>query len=505
MRSFRCWRSRAAGTHPRGWVRTCRRRSRRLSRTSSGSTASSAQTNVVAFQWAVATGQAEESLLYLRSVGDRFLLFRHDPGATWDDLLHDDADRIGFFQVGDEVQVYRPARHESGWRIEHWRATVSEARRAHWTLLTAYPMPASSASSVDALPDGRVRYVREGGRVCLLVERKGQAPCEVAFAEPVYEIRPALSQSRRPSSAFGYRFILDSLTIPPVCHELDPSSGRTRVVLASRVRGFDPSRYVTRNLRVRSADGTEVPVSLAYRGPLEPRRRPVLIEAYGALGLPAPVGFRAANLSLLDRGVVLAVAHVRGGGDLAEEWHRAGRGRGKEKSIEDVIAVAEQLRSSGIAAPGRVAARGGSSGGFLIAAAAGRRPELFQTLVLDLPVLDLLSFLERDARGAALQEWGDPAVAADYRWLRELCPTANLAPRNHPAMLIHAAWHDRRVPWWCAARYVARLRAVKTDGNPVLLLTSWNGGHAGPSRRSDRIREDALQCAFLLHRFGISE
>jgi oligopeptidase B len=460
--------------------------------------------DVMEFQWA-----DRDLLLYSKKDGDRYRLFGHRPGFARDDLLHESAERFRFWQFQEQLTISRFVHGASGWECVFLGATPTEARQGHWEFIYAvHPrFHPGDLPPVHIFEGGTVRYIREGSRVRVEVERERlkRLPCEFSRHEPVYDLWPAPWPMRPGNTAL--RFIFESLTIPPVCYELEPSSDRPRIVQSTRIANFRPENYETRSLLVRSTDGTEVPLSLAFRGP-EPRERPVLLRAYGAYGEPAPVGFRAADLSLLDRGVVIAVAHVRGGGDLGKEWYRAGYQAGKEKSIEDLIAIAGHLRTSGIAGSGLLAAHGGAAGGWLVAAAAGRRPDLFQALLLDAAPLDLISFLTDPAtldRAYACKEWGDPDLQADRRYLARLCPAENLSSRHYPAMLIRTAWHDPRVPPSGSARYVAKLRALKADRNLVLLLTRWSGGHTGPSRRSDRIREVAQQYAFLLHCFGIAD
>jgi len=456
---------------------------------------------VTHFTWA----EGRPSLLYSRREGSRHRLFQHDLGEADDPLLYEHDDHFWFWQREETVTISRLVRGGIDWRIQRLEALVREARRGHWRAGPSAPAGALLFDT-DTFRGHVARFQREAGRMLLSVDGPGRLRRTIRFPGPVYELSPAPRRPGLGESPARYRFVLDSFTIPPICYEYDAARDDLSVVQETVVRGFDPWLYESRWLEVSAADGVRIPVSLVFRRGEALSGRPLLLEAYGAYGIPYGPHFSAERLSLLDRGVVVAIAHVRGGGERGEEWYRAGRGPGKRTAVGDVLAVGQALVDAGITTSARMALHGMSAGGFLAAAAANARPDLFGVILVDVGVTDLLSVLRDPAsstRASAQQEWGDPAVAADYHWLRELCPTANLAPHAYPAMLVRTSWHDSRVPAWAAARYVAKLRAVKTDGNPVLFVTRWSGGHGGPSRRSDRLREEAEQQAFLLQRFGI--
>jgi len=459
---------------------------------------------VCRFTW----GRGAPNLLCVQRAGHQNRLLRHRLDGSPETVLFQHEDFFNFRETTDRLEVGLLVRHGPGdYRIHQLQATDSEARDGRWRdVLTEPPINTASLWETDSFRNHTVEYHRERGRRSLVVKRENARLRTIGFAEPVYDLHPLWSRPGPRAGFDRYRFVLESFAIPPTCYQYDPSTDDLQVVQAVEVPGLDPARYRTRYFEVGGSEGARIPVSLAYRRTPSLRRRPLLLEAYGAYAIPFPARFDAQRLSLLDRGVVLAIAHVRGGGERGEAWHRAGQGAGKRKSVEDLIAVARSLIDSGVTTPDRLAIAGVSAGGFLVAAAANRRPDLFQAVLADVPVTDLLS-VSADWKAVAshCQEWGDPAIEGEYRHLCELCPTVNLTARAYPAIMLRTAWHDARVPYWSAARYVAKLRAVKTDRNPVLLFTNWSGGHLGPSRRSDRLREAARQGAFLLHCFGITE
>jgi oligopeptidase B len=321
----------------------------------------------------------------------------------------------------------------------------------------------------------------------------------VRFPEEVYTLAPEANPT---FEATTFRFAYSSLVTPWTVYDYDLEA-RTSEVLGQRsVPGYDPRRYVVARVEARAEDGTAVPVSLVHRRGVEKGgRNPCLLVAYGAYGETIEPAFSAERLSLLDRGVVYAIAHVRGGGFLGEDWHRRGRGAAKAMSVGDFLAAAERLIAEGYSAPDGlvIAARG--AGGLLVGAALNRRPDLFAAAVAEDPFVDPLgTLLERDAEGPAadLAEWGDPNDEAGFRALLAISPYQNVAPGPYPPLLVTSASTDASGPPAAAARWVARLRAATTADGPPLLLP------AGPGAEEDEVPfgKRALLYAFLLDAVG---
>ena len=360
--------------------------------------------------------------------------------------------------------------------------------------------------AVDAFAGYWVAWERAAGLVKIRVtERPGGDPRYVEFPEPVYEVS-AGPNAEWESTALRYEY--ESPITPPSVYDYDLRSGVSTLLKQREIPGgFDASRYGCERRSVAAADGTAIPVSLMYRRePPLPRPGPLLLTGYGAYGLSFPVGFSSNRLSLLDRGVRIAVAHVRGGGELGKRWHDAGRMALKLNSFTDFVAVAEALVREGTTEPARLAIEGGSAGGLLVAAATNLRPALLGAVVAQVPFVDVLNTMLDPTLPLTVgeyEEWGNPALPEQYAWLREYCPYTNLAARPYPAMLVRTSLNDSQVMFWEPAKYVARLRALKTDSNPLLLLTNMGAGHGGSSGRYDRLREIALDYAFLLWRLGI--
>jgi len=342
---------------------------------------------------------------------------------------------------------------------------------------------------------------REAGVPQLAVARiDGPGFRRLAFPEPVYE---AYLHANPEWDVDTIRIGYQSLTSPASVYECDLDTDvRTLLKQQEVMGGYDSSRFVSERLEARAADGTAIPVSLVRRrdcaadGPA-----PCLLEGYGSYGYPFPVTFSSNRLSLLERGMVVAIAHVRGGGELGKPWHDAGRMAHKMNTFTDFIAAAELLIDRGIVARDRLAIEGGSAGGLLMGAVTNLRPDLWRAVVSQVPFVDVLNTMS-DATlpltVAEYEEWGNPAIEEEFRWMRAYCPYTNLKAGAYPAMLIRTSLNDSQVMYWEPAKYVAKLRLLKEDTAPLLLLTNMGAGHGGASGRYDRLREIAGDYAFIL-------
>jgi oligopeptidase B len=326
------------------------------------------------------------------------------------------------------------------------------------------------------------------------------APHTVDMPEPVFSATPA---ENRVFDTAVFRFTYESPVTPPSVYDYDTRTRERQLIKQTPVLGtYDPRRFRCERLAATAQDGTEIPVSLVMPAdtPLD-GTAPLHLLGYGAYGLPLPVGFSSARLSLLERGVVCALAHVRGGGDLGKPWHDAGRMRSKRNSFDDFISVAEHLIRLGYTRPERLAIEGRSAGGLLIAAVVNQRPDLFRAALMGVPFVDVVNTMLDESLPLTVgefEEWGNPKRKDEYDILRSYSPYDNLAPRPYPAILIKTALHDSQVMYWEPAKYVARLRTLKTDRNPLLLKTNLTAGHGGASGRYDHLRELAFDYAFVL-------
>ena len=359
---------------------------------------------------------------------------------------------------------------------------------------------------LDAFAGYWVAWERTQGLTRIRVTERAEGRVRyVGLPEPVYEAG-AGPNAEWESGVLRYEY--ESPVTPPSVFDYDVAEGTSTLRKQREIPGgFDASRYRCERRAVAAPDGTPIPVSLVFpRDPPLDQAAPLLLTGYGAYGLSFPVGFSSNRLSLLDRGVRVAIAHVRGGGELGKRWHDAGRMACKRNSFGDFISVAEALVHQGITEPARLAIEGGSAGGLLVTAATNLRPDLFGTVIAQVPFVDVLNTMSDPSLPLTVgeyEEWGNPSLQEQYAWLRAYCPYSNLARGAYPAMLVRTSLHDSQVMFWEPAKYVARLRTLKTDPNPLLLLTNMGAGHGGASGRYDRLREIALDYAFLLWRLGL--
>ncbi|MCG5530315.1 S9 family peptidase [Halorhodospira halochloris] len=304
------------------------------------------------------------------------------------------------------------------------------------------------------------------------------------------------------------RFKYSSLTTPTQVFDYDMDTGERELRKEQQIpSGHDPSDYVAKRVNAYSPDGEMVPVSLLYRADLTPGPdTPVLLSGYGAYGISQPAGFSPHRFSLVDRGFVFAIAHVRGGKERGFRWYREGKLLAKQNTFSDYIACAEHLIESGYTSAGKLIVHGGSAGGMLVGAVLNQRPELFGAAVADVPFVDVLNTMSDPTLPLTppeWPEWGNPIEDEQaYRNISSYSPYENVCAQEYPPLLVTAGVSDPRVTYWEPAKWVARLRELKTDDNPLLLWTHMSSGHSGPGGRFDYLHEVALRFAFLLWVFG---
>ena len=328
---------------------------------------------------------------------------------------------------------------------------------------------------------------------------------DLDFGEPAYSAR--LGVNPDPSSR-TLRYVYQSLTTPRSVFDYDPATREKTLRKQDQVLGgFDSAYYRTERLWAVASDGTEVPVSVVYRPDLRPAEggSPLLLYGYGSYGASMDAGFSSLRLSLLDRGFVYAIAHIRGGEEMGRSWYEDGKLLNKKNTFTDFIAAAEHLAAEGYADPDRIYAMGGSAGGLLMGAVFTMRPDLWDGIVAQVPFVDVVTtMLDASIPLTTFEwdEWGDPREREYYDYMLSYSPYDNVEAKDYPHMLVTTGLHDSQVQYWEPAKWVARLRAKKTDGNLLLLKTNMSAGHGGASGRFDRYRETALVYAFLLDRAG---
>jgi oligopeptidase B len=381
---------------------------------------------------------------------------------------------------------------------------VQTPSREYWSPLLPY-RPEVKLDGTEAFGEHLVVYERESGLVRVrIIDLVSGSEHLIPFPEPVYTIHPHGNPEFNTSQ---FRFTYTSLVTPNSVVDYDLARHTWNVRKQAEVRGYDANQYRSERLFVAAPDGARIPISLVYRSPLQLNgSRPLMLSGYGAYGLSYDPVFSPNTLSLLDRGFVVAIAHVRGGEELGREWYEGGRRFNKRRSFTDFIAAAEHLIAEGYTSPERLVISGGSAGGLLIGAVVNLRPELFRVVLAEVPFVDVVNtMLDASLPLTVIEydEWGNPEDPEAYTYIRSYSPYDNVSPKAYPHMLVTAGLNDPRVAYWEPAKWTAKLRATKTDQNRLLLRINMGAGHGGASGRYDLLREIAFKYAFILDVLGI--
>ena len=331
------------------------------------------------------------------------------------------------------------------------------------------------------------------------IHRQTHQEAAIAFDDPAYVTW--IAYNPEPETAclrYGY----SSMTTPDTLFELDMDSGERRVLKQQEVKGFDASRYRSERLWITARDGVEVPVSLVYRHEHFRRgKNPLLVYGYGSYGASMDADFSSSRLSLLDRGFVFAIAHIRGGGELGQQWYEDGKFLKKQNTFNDYLDVCDALLAKGYGAPNLCYGMGGSAGGMLMGTVINQRPELFHGVVAQVPFVDVLTTMLDESiplTTGEFEEWGNPQDETYYRYMKSYSPYDNVQPQAYPHLLVTSGLHDSQVQYWEPAKWVARLRELKVDDNLLLLCTEMDAGHGGKSGRYKSYEGVALEYAFLI-------
>jgi oligopeptidase B len=321
----------------------------------------------------------------------------------------------------------------------------------------------------------------------------------LTFNDPTYSV---FSHHNPEPNSTKFRYQYTSFTTPSTVYELDLNTGETVLLKQSKVMGdFSSDDYQSERLCVTVRDGEQVPISLVYRKTLFNHHNPILIYAYGSYGHSLDIGFSSANLSLLDRGFVYAVAHVRGGEDLGRHWYEQGKLLNKKNTFNDFIDVTKALVEKAYGAKDQVFAMGGSAGGLLMGAIVNQAPQLYKGVVALVPFVDIISTMLDESiplTTGEYDEWGNPNTEQYYHYMLSYSPYDQVCAQAYPNMLVVTGLHDSQVQYWEPAKWVAKLRELKTDNNLLLLHTDMEAGHGGKSGRFKHLKDTAREFAFLL-------
>jgi oligopeptidase B len=386
-------------------------------------------------------------------------------------------------------------------------APVDDPQEKNWKEIIA-PRKAVKIEDTDLFANHLVVTEREDGLLKLRVTdfRTGKTDY-VKFSEPVYTVTGAQNPE---FSSETFRFNYQSLVTPSSVFDYDMNTGKQTLLKQTEVLGgYDPSRYTSERIYATASDGTKIPMSVVYKKGIKlDGKNPTLLYGYGSYGISMNPTFSSGRLSLLDRGVIFVIAHIRGGGELGEEWYDAGKMQTKRNTFMDFIAAAEHLAKSKYTSSDRLVIQGGSAGGLLMGAVTNMRPDLFKAVVAQVPFVDVINTMldaSLPLTTSEYLEWGNPNVKAEYDYIRTYSPYDNIAARKYPAMLIKVSLNDSQVPYWEGAKFAAKLRAMKTDSNPLLLKTNMGAGHGGSSGRYDALHETSFDYAFMLTQMGITK
>lgn len=421
-----------------------------------------------------------------------------------------------------EFRIVHPRQQGMEYRVEHHgddlyivtndnavnfklvKAPVAAPGKSNWTEVIAH-RPKIRLEGVDAFRNHLVIYERAEGLRQMRVRDFHGGEYYVPFPEPVYTFRAG------PNEEFDTQVVrlnYTSLVTPRTVYDYDVISRTFDLKKQEEVLGgYDPIRYQSERIAATAPDGTQVPMSIVYRkGMKRNGRNPTLLYGYGSYGASMDPNFSSARLSLIDRGMIYAIAHIRGGGDLGRPWYEDGKLLRKMNTFTDFIACAEHLVNEKYTSPDRLAIQGGSAGGLLMGTVTNMRPELFKAVVAQVPFVDVINTMLDASIPLTVveyEEWGNPNDKTYHDYMIRYSPYDNIESKAYPNILITAGLNDPRVQYWEPAKWTAKLRAKKTDSNRLLLKTEMGAGHGGPSGRYDHLKETAFVYAFLLDTLGL--
>lgn len=482
-----------------------------------------------------------------------FQLLRHTLGgkSAQDVLIYEEPDESYFLSVGrtrsqayiimslgskitseihyldannpnDNFQVIHPRQQGMEYDLEHHKdyfyivtndeavnfklvkAPIATPSKENWQLVIAHREDVL-LSSVSAFSDYLVISERKAGLPIMRVQKLATGEEQyITFPEPTY----AASLGNNPEfNTTKLRFNYTSLITPSSVFDYDMETNERELKKETEVLGgYDRTQYKSEWLLATAPDGTQIPISIVYKKGLEKNgNSPLFLTGYGSYGASYPASFSSTRLSLLNRGVAIAIAHIRGGGEMGRKWYENGKFLHKKNTFTDFIACAEHLIAQKWTSSARLAISGGSAGGLLMGAVINMRPELFKVVLAAVPFVDVVTtILDTSLPLSAMEweEWGNPNDKTYYDYMKSYSPYDNVKPQGYPHILIIAGLNDSRVKYWEPAKWTAKLRELKTDNNVLLLKTNMGAGHGGASGRYESLKETAFEYAFVLDRLG---
>jgi oligopeptidase B len=425
----------------------------------------------------------------------------HAPDATFHSLLGR-TDNVKYYAEHRDGKFYYVTNRDGA---KNYKVCVaSESSPAALTDLIA-TNPAIKIDSLEMFARHMVIEERENGLPHLRVYdfATGQSH-RLAMPEAAYEVG---SDRNWTYDTDEFRFNYQSLVRPPSVYAANLATGeRTLVKQTEVLGGFDPKNYKSERVWATARDGTQVPLSIVYRADLDRSKpQPLWLYGYGSYGLSMPVAFNSPRVSLLDRGLIYVIAHIRGGGELGEEWREAGRMEKKMNTFNDFVDCAQWLVDRHWTTPAQLVTSGGSAGGLLMGAVINQRPDLFHAAIVQVPFVDVLNTMLDATLPLTTEEyieWGNPNIREQYFWMRAYSPYDNLKAAAYPNLLVNVSYHDSQVPYWEGAKYLAKIRTLDTGHNATLLHATMGAGHGGAAGRYDALNDVARNFAFFLGALG---
>jgi oligopeptidase B len=386
------------------------------------------------------------------------------------------------------------------------KAPVSDPGKKNWQEIL--PNRADvMLEDTDYFKDYYVLYEREKGlpqmRVCSLQSNDCR---HIEFPEPAYV---SYSYVNREFDTAKFRYGYQSFITPPSVFEYDMASGASTLLKQKEVPGgYDRTRYQVERIQATASDGVKIPISVLHlKGSRLDGKGPIYLTGYGSYGIPSDIGFNSNLFSMVDRGVVAAVAHIRGGGEMGKAWHDDGRMMHKKNTFTDFITCAEYLVAQGYGSKDRMAIAGWSAGGLLMGAVLNMRPDLFHAALVGVPFVDVMNTMLDETLPLTVgefEEWGNPKEKAAFDYMITYSPYDNIENKKYPNILVRTSFNDSQVMYWEPAKYVAKMRALRTDHNLLVFKVKMDpGGHGGASGRYDRLKDNAFDYAFFLTQMGI--
>jgi len=410
------------------------------------------------------------------------------------------------YNVDDGGDFFYIRTNDKGRNFRIVTTPIADPRRETWKEIVPLRNDVS-IDDLDVFTNHLVLAERENGLPQIEVyDISTMAPHRIEFPEASYAVA---TEENAEFDTTTLRFTYESLTTPRSVYDYDMITHERKLLKQQPVKGgYDPARYQTERVFATAMDGTLVPISLVYCKDLKRKGgNPLLLYGYGSYGDPTDVWFSSNRLSLLDRGVIVAIAHVRGGGEFGKRWHDAGRMLNKRNTFTDFIACARFLDAHHYTDAQHTVMEGASAGGLLIGAVLNMQPRLFKAALAEVPFVDVINTMLDESLPLTVgefEEWGNPKIREQYDYIKTYSPYDNIRRQEYPAMLVESSLNDSQVMYWEPAKYVAKLRANKTDSNPLVLQMNLEpSGHGGKSGRYDALHDVAFEYAFMLREFGI--